>query len=139
MGNNTLHFYFNETINRSSLTFTDLQLHSQPFDPLNPDTPFNISFMGNITNITYDGTDIEIALSPNDYNYLKQYPLLFRSRASSYISFTEDFIYDMLHNPVAAVSYFEAASYITDNVSPYLVLLASVNMNSSTIVIFKDQ
>jgi hypothetical protein len=65
-----------------------------------------------------DGSHIVVELDAGDLNELKRASALARDKASSYASFTEHFVADLVENPIVPMCALEARNYVEDSTPP---------------------
>ena len=127
----TLGFFFNETMNHSSvslpaITFLDAAV--------SPSQAYTLRYNGELVS-PRNSENLTLLLHPDDLTYVKDNVDLFASTGTSQLSFTAAFIQDMSDNFIDAVTAaiaIQARSYQSDTIGP-LLLEFSLDMNSGLV------
>ena len=91
---------FNEPVDRSTLSISEIIFQSSPVEETNPDLYYHLQ---QSTSNSTDGLTIHVMIHNDDLNEIKRRPGLLVSAETSYISFSEQLVSDMRGNPVHSI------------------------------------
>ncbi|KAL5488650.1 hypothetical protein EMCRGX_G017626 [Ephydatia muelleri] len=140
MNSNLLLLTFNETVQITSLTVSQITLQQNRSLPLDGSTTYRTLLAGNILTNS-DNPTVMIQLQPIDTNYIKTYPNMATSKNNTYISLTNLTIQDMNGNYIVPIYPFSAkqvATFTPDTTSPILNSFL-LNLTSEQLVLTFDE
>jgi hypothetical protein len=120
MVNGTIRFNFDEPVNASTLSITELMLQSD--SSIIADNVQFTSVASAATDSLY-GPHVLVQFTESEMNLIKQFDVLFTSLSTSFVSFNGLFMKDMAENavtPISNTSALPAAHYANDTVRPVL-------------------